>query len=243
MKTSIIIAVGGLLAFCALAAIAVAWTAPAIEATLTAEATNALKQRNLTFAKVVADGRDLVVTGEAPDARLREKAREIVDRTKGRRVVFDEMTVAALQPAALELPPSAVATATRTDGLPPELGDCQDTLTDLLEENQVTFEFGSAELAAESDPLLDRIAETIDQCPDARFEVEGHTDASGSSTVNLRLSERRAQAVLRQLSTRGVPVSDMRAIGYGSSRPIADNTDPEGRALNRRIALRVLRKD
>ncbi len=234
MKNGVVIVVTCLLAFCGLAAATVAWTAPRIEATLVTRATDALTERNLSFARVDADGRDLVVSGEAPSLRKREEAISVVASTWGHRVVLDRMTVAAPQP---EAPPPQVDPATLA------LIACQEAVNELLARQQFTFDFGKARLASDSAPLLDRLATVMNGCAIARFEIEGHTDSQGRERVNRRISEKRAEAVRRALIFRGISEDRVLAIGYGPSRPIASNADPDGRARNRRIEVRVLRKD
>ena len=233
MNSGATIILAGLFLFCGLAAATIAWTAPAIEGKLAAEAVKALRQSNLTFADVQADGRDLIVTGEAPNIRKREEARTIVATTWGNRVVWDRMTLAPTQ-----TPEQARASEAQR-----KLSACQNAVSTMLSERQFKFEFGSARLSATSAPLLEDIVGALAQCPQARFEVEGHTDSEGPTSVNQRLSKNRAQAVLRALAVRGLSERRMEAIGYGSSRPIADNGTREGRARNRRIELKILRKD
>ena len=228
----------GLLLFCGLAAVTVAFATPSIQATLMAQAKTALADRNLTFATVDADGRDLVVTGEAPNLLMREEAIQVVAMTWGNRVVLDRMTVAATPPLPPTAPPAPeVSAATRA------LIDCQQAVDTLLRNERFDFEPGGARLRPNSTGLLDRLADELTECPHARFEIEGHTDAGGRESVNRSLSKQRAEAVLRALTVRGVSERRMLAIGYGSRQPIASNEDSAGRAKNRRIELRVLRKD
>jgi len=75
--------------------------------------------------------------------------------------------------------------------------------------------------------------------PDTYITVEGHTDSTGSTEHNQKLSERRADAVRDQLLRDGVPASRVTVKGYGESAPIADNSTPEGRQSNRRVQLEI----
>ena len=97
------------------------------------------------------------------------------------------------------------------------------------------FATDSAELTPEGRALLDRLAPCW---KGGRWEVEGHTDGSGTDDINQPLSERRAQAVREQLVKNGIDASYLTARGYGASRPVADNATPEGRAKNRRVEFR-----
>lgn len=72
------------------------------------------------------------------------------------------------------------------------------------------------------------------------LEIHGHTDASGTDKWNDELGLRRAEAARRYLSERGIPLYAMSVISHGSSKPVADNSSPDGRAQNRRVVVRVL---
>lgn len=105
---------------------------------------------------------------------------------------------------------------------------------------------GSVLFASNKDALLpaaqDRltqVAEALKTQEDHKILVEGHTDSQGSEASNQSLSERRAQAVVSFLVSRGVPVDQIRGQGLGLSRPIADNKTAEGRANNRRVEIIV----
>lgn len=104
----------------------------------------------------------------------------------------------------------------------------------------VAFELNSAELTAESRPVLTRVAAELSKYPRLRVELQGHTDSSGSDDYNLKLSQRRALAVRDYLIAQGVPSGQLEARGYGETQPIASNATAEGRALNRRVVMKVL---
>jgi outer membrane protein OmpA-like peptidoglycan-associated protein len=126
----------------------------------------------------------------------------------------------------------AANTATEAPPAAPRAGDaaCASAL-----DSDVLFATDSAELTPQGRSLLDRLAPCW---RGGRFEVEGHTDASGTDAVNQPLSERRAAAVVDHLVARGIEAYALTARGYGSSRPVADNATPEGRARNRRVEFR-----
>lgn len=115
---------------------------------------------------------------------------------------------------------------------------CNQALLDLLTTTRIEFASASAQIDPASQTLLDRVGQAAITCP-GTLRIEGHTDNSGRSSLNDRLSKSRAQAVRRALIDRGVPAAKLTSEGYGATRPIADNTTPAGRARNRRIEIKV----
>lgn len=111
--------------------------------------------------------------------------------------------------------------------------------------SQIEFLSGSAELGAASTGILKEIGETLSNWPNLRIEIGGHTDSTGGAENNRRLSERRADSVLRYLVDHfsGIGPDRFEVKGYGESEPIADNDTADGRALNRRVEFKVLNKE
>jgi outer membrane protein OmpA-like peptidoglycan-associated protein len=106
----------------------------------------------------------------------------------------------------------------------------------------LAFESGKSEIREDQLPLLARAEQVIALFPGARLIVEGHTDAAGDATGNVRLSERRAIAVMQYLrESLVIPADKISAMGYGSERPVASNQTAEGRAKNRRIDIIIMR--
>jgi outer membrane protein OmpA-like peptidoglycan-associated protein len=102
----------------------------------------------------------------------------------------------------------------------------------------VTFETGRSALKPDSYTILDIVAASLVANPDIKIEIGGHTDNTGASATNLRLSQARADAVRAYLATKGVGPERMVSKGYGASQPVAPNTTAAGRAQNRRVELR-----
>jgi outer membrane protein OmpA-like peptidoglycan-associated protein len=118
--------------------------------------------------------------------------------------------------------------------------NCQKLFDELLAGGKdVEFDTARATIHSNSNALLDALADVIKQCPDAKIEIGGHTDSRGSTSYNQALSERRALAVRDALIKRGATAGNLTAVGYGESRPIADNATKEGRARNRRTEFKV----
>lgn len=82
---------------------------------------------------------------------------------------------------------------------------------------------------------INRIAQLMKDNADLKFEVQGHTDNTGTVAGNQKLSEQRAQAIVNKLVEMGVAANRLSAKGMGQSAPLADNSTDEGRAKNRRV--------
>ena len=108
-------------------------------------------------------------------------------------------------------------------------------------EEKVYFATAKDVIQKRSDPLLDNVATIVKAHPEiGKLRVEGHTDAQGKRAYNVKLSQRRAAAVVKALVKRGVPAERLVAQGFGPDQPVADNATTEGRAKNRRVELRVV---
>lgn len=99
----------------------------------------------------------------------------------------------------------------------------------------ITFDIGKANIKPESMTEINRIAQLMKDNPDLKFEVQGHTDNTGTVAGNQKLSEQRAQAIVNKLVEMGIAANRLTAKGMGQSAPLADNSTDEGRAKNRRV--------
>ncbi|MGI6456827.1 MAG: OmpA family protein [bacterium] len=104
----------------------------------------------------------------------------------------------------------------------------------------VLFDYDKSNIRPEYTPLLNDVATVLKMNPEIRVRIEGHTDSIASHQYNQRLSERRAQSVYNYLLNTGVDPAMLEMIGYGETRPVAPNTTPENRQLNRRIEFNVI---
>jgi OOP family OmpA-OmpF porin len=124
--------------------------------------------------------------------------------------------------------------------------------TKLMDEgrkNQCSFKTGTAELDAGCDAKLKKLASALIDAKkqlDAagaksyKFEVSGHTDSSGDAAKNKKLSEQRAETIVKELVARGVPRNEIIAVGYGSEKPLVKPDDTAAKkAKNRRYELQV----
>ena len=103
----------------------------------------------------------------------------------------------------------------------------------------IEFESGKALIKKKSFPLLDQIAQTFIENADYRIEIQGHTDNTGKAEVNKKLSQQRADAVMKYLISKGVAQERLTAVGYGQEMPVADNSTKEGRQKNRRVEFKI----
>lgn len=102
----------------------------------------------------------------------------------------------------------------------------------------ILFDTGKSEVKPESTPTLKQIAAAFKEHPELKAEIQGHTDNVGKADANLRLSQARAEAVKKVLTSEyGVNAEQLTAKGYGDTKPSGDNKTPEGRANNRRVEL------
>lgn len=105
---------------------------------------------------------------------------------------------------------------------------------------KISFEPGSATVAAGSSAVLDHIAGILQRCGPIRLEIQGHTDSQGREGMNQTLSQSRAQSILNELRARRIRTAAFIATGYGESQPIESNDSEAGREANRRIEFRLI---
>jgi len=106
----------------------------------------------------------------------------------------------------------------------------------------VLFATAKAELNYNAMRNLDKLAEFLKKYPNRDILVEGHTDSRGSESMNLTLSQNRADSVRSALVSRGVDGTRITARGYGKSQPVADNSTESGRSQNRRVEIVILKE-
>ena len=106
--------------------------------------------------------------------------------------------------------------------------------------NNIFFKTDSFDLKPESKSQLDEIVAFMKNNPSLKVEISGHTDNQGSDNYNLELSEKRAASVVAYLIVHGVPNMRLVSKGYGFTKPVANNSTEEGRALNRRTEFKIL---
>lgn len=106
----------------------------------------------------------------------------------------------------------------------------------------VNFEYDKDQLTAEAKAILDAVVPGLAAQPKLTLEIGGHTDSRGTDAYNKSLSQRRANSVKAYLAAKGVAPERLSAVGYGESKPVADNATEAGRGENRRVEFQVLNK-
>jgi OOP family OmpA-OmpF porin len=101
----------------------------------------------------------------------------------------------------------------------------------------IHFDTAKSAILPDSGQILGEIVKLLQQNPNLKLRVEGHTDNLGSAAANQALSEKRAQAVVAWLTTHGIPAASLTSKGFGQAQPVADNATEDGRAKNRRVEL------
>ena len=139
--------------------------------------------------------------------------------------------------------PSGALPGAKTDGCPESLAGIYVTMTcdEVVLGAPLRFGVDDDIMDTRSLQLLDRAAEALALAPEVTMvRVEGHADSDASDEHNLDLSTRRARVVLTYLIYKGVGEGRLEAIGFGEGAPVASNGTAEGKAANRRVALRIL---
>ena len=108
--------------------------------------------------------------------------------------------------------------------------------------NNIFFDVNQATLRPESTSELERLYSLMNETPNLKIEISGHTDNVGSAELNQKLSQSRAKAVVDYLITKNIDKSRLVSAGYGFTQPIASNDTEEGKQLNRRTEFKVLSK-
>ncbi len=132
-----------------------------------------------------------------------------------------------------------VAGPVSNNGCPEVTQEVQKQLNDYAK--TILFDTGKATIKPESVSVMVDIIQILNEYPNAKFTVEGHTDSVGSNQSNQRLSEARANSVLDFLINEGISANRLQAIGYGEEKPIAPNTTKIGRKQNRRVEINLIK--
>lgn len=131
----------------------------------------------------------------------------------------------------------------RADRPPPGPSRVVLTASSITIADKVQFQTGKAEILPASFGLLDEVARVfLDNDQIEQVQIEGHTDSTGTAAINRKLSQARAESVMKYLASKGVKAKRMTAKGFGPDRPMADNGDETGREINRRVEFNILKQ-
>jgi OmpA-OmpF porin, OOP family len=185
---------------------------------------------------------DQAVAEYAPEA-LRDAEQALVQAEQGQRQGLDDdeidhLAYVAEQKAAIAK--SQAVEQRSQDELVQQLRAERTSRGMVVTLEDVLFEVNGAQLQPGAQTELLRLADYLKRNPDRKIMIEGHTDNTGSSDYNLRLSQLRAQSVESYLLASGVSPDRIRAIGYGETRPEAPNDSATGRQQNRRVEIVIL---
>ncbi len=190
----------------------------------------------------------LSVTGQAASAANGAAIKSgLAALPAGLKLALDDVKTPAPPPPPPPPPPSPMPTPAAEAAAPGQTAepikaeDCQSQLASLMSGPHIEFESGKAKISAASADVLKTFASVATRCQVGEIEISGHTDSEGPDGVNIALSRARAEAVTVELVSRGVPADRLKAVGYGSAKPVASNDTEEGRAKNRRIEFNVTR--
>lgn len=132
-----------------------------------------------------------------------------------------------------------VAGPVSNKGCPEVTQEVQKQLNDYA--RTILFDTGKATIKAESVAVMVDIIQILNEYPNAKFTVEGHTDSVGSNDSNQKLSEARANSVRDFLINKGIAGNRLTAIGYGEEKPIASNATSAGKKQNRRVEINLIK--
>ena len=134
------------------------------------------------------------------------------------------------------------APALVAEAAPPSRVEVRDNKIEIHE--KIQFDWDKATIKPESFSLMNEIASVITKNPQIKaIQIEGHASADGEPHHNKTLSDERAKSVMKYLTEHGIPAKELTAKGFGSDRPIADNSTADGREKNCRVEFLILEQD
>ncbi|MEM7327701.1 MAG: OmpA family protein [Pseudomonadota bacterium] len=213
----------------------------------------ALRDAGENWATVQTSGQRVFLRGEAPSldraanaVRVVREARaptpfgsarpviRVFDRTYLASPRLSDTTLEEERQTQPEPSPDETAIPVEVD----QAAECERAIAALFLDSKIEFATGSARIAEVSGRLLDQLTARVATC-DVAMVIEGHTDSTGSASLNDQLSLARANAVRDALIERGIPPERIVAEGFGSSQPLTSNATQAGRERNRRIEFKV----
>ena len=205
-----------------------------------------IAERKTQFAVTTADGK---VAERDIDKLNVEKAemnarKQTLEAERARKAAAAETEKAAKAKSAAEMEAAKAAKAkAESDQLMKELASLKAQQTErgiVLTIGDVLFATGKADLSANADKSVAKLAEFLKKNPNRNVLIEGHTDSVGKDDSNLALSQKRADSVKAKLVADGIEAGRITTVGYGKKFPVASNDTKAGKAQNRRVDVVIL---
>lgn len=206
------------------------------------------KHRVFMADQAVAIAEAKATTRYAEDQRLRLGEERDAERLRARTLEVsnarDDATEArdAADAAESSQEQAAAGAALKAEEYQRQIDALEAEITDrgvVLTLGDVLFATGSAELQGGASGNLNKLVSFLNQYPDRRVQIEGHTDNVGSASLNQGLSQRRADSVMSYLTQQGIAMQRLTSAGIGMDRPVANNDTANGRQQNRRVEIIV----
>jgi outer membrane protein OmpA-like peptidoglycan-associated protein len=210
--------------------------APAVPAWITAIG-DALKGQ-FAWLSVAANGQNVIVSGEAPDAATKDAAFSAAEAAVkaapegANSLVIDNIKVVGDASG-------PVGAALATLGNNPDVAACGKAFTDTMAGRTINFVTGGATISGDNARLLDTLTAVATACKAHQIEIGGHTDSKGKPDSNQALSQKRADAVKAYWTGKGVAAEGLVATGFGETKPVEDVGDETANEKNRRIEFTV----
>lgn len=203
----------------------------AIEVDLLQRSRIALANQNLEYINLDFSGRDADLTGFVNNATDRDKAISLLKQVDGIRVVDNQISIR---------PEAALAETTEVLTYTPVISPLTANL-EKIDLSKIEFKYAKTHISPQSLSTLQQVAKALKDKSDVLLKVSAHTDNSGTTLGQLALSEERAKAVKRTLIKLGVEPTIIVTQGYGASKPITSNATEQGRKINQRIEMTVIK--
>jgi hypothetical protein len=239
-----VIAIAGRASVVLLTWLALALHRAPIEADLVQRTEQGLQPLGIERLRVEARGRDLRLYGNLPPGVEPATARRIAEEIRGVRTV--DVRPLRQSHARDPVDDAILALLTReriahigddAPERPLDLAACQHALAQIAAAGALRVARDTAAPDPGSYPVLNDLAATAARCPDTRIVIAGHTAAGDDADADLRLSRQRAEVVAAFFRIAGIASGRLHAVGYGSTRPVADNATAAGRAANLRMTF------
>lgn len=187
-----------------------------------------------------------IANEQAERARLQKQVEQASERRRELRLRAQREDTISAQRQAASAQSDANEARQRAAELESRLSALQAERTErgiVLTLGDVLFDTAQAELKPQGFRTVEKLAEFLNEYPERRVKIEGHTDSRGSDSFNQSLSERRALSVKAALISRGIDPARAQATGLGEAYPKASNDTSSGRQLNRRVEIVISDKD